>query len=183
MIFYSDEIINNIIDHSEINNIINEIEIFEKTSQELLHKILINDIHYKYIDGLFRDKNNKIAFYCFDFDFFIHNCPSIMVYQKINDHKSQEIKYYILLMCTRFKFRGMGYATKLLDGFIEKIRKERTKCVKPIKIILSSVEDSVLFYESYGFKWTCDSITDHNILMEFEKYEDGKEYFILELLV
>ena len=54
---------------------------------------------------------------------------------------------------------------------------------KKIKIILSSTEESVLFYESYGFRWTRESLADHPLLMIYEKYEEEKEYFILELLV
>jgi ribosomal protein S18 acetylase RimI-like enzyme len=103
---------------------------------------------------------------------------------KCNDTEKVEIRYYVLIACTKRKFRNQGYASKLLDGFIQRIKKEN-ECNQPqddpptIKIILSSVEESVLFYESYGFKWTRESITDHPMLMRFERYEPKKEYFIM----
>ena len=186
MNFYSDEIINDIIDHSEIENIIPEIETFKNTSEYLLQRNSMNDIHHKYTKGLLEDEQNIIAFYCMDFEFSIYNCPSMMVYQKYNDIYNNEIRYYILLMCTKYKFRGQGYASKLLDGFIEHIRLKNNDTLqqkKTIKIILSSVENSVLFYEAYGFKWKCESISDHPILMQYEKYEMDKEYFILEYIL
>ena len=183
MNFYSDEIINNIIDNSDLDNIISETDSFKLNTSYLFHKHSLNDIHYKYIDGLLDDDKNRIAFYCMDSEFSIFNCPTMMIYQKYKDPKTNEIRYYILLMCTKFSFRGQGYASKLLDGFVAKVREDNKNIVNPIKIILSSVENSVLFYESYGFKWKSESISDHKILMKYEKYESDKEYFILELLV
>ena len=106
----------------------------------------------------------------------------MLVYRKCK-YNEKEIRYYILIACTKRKFRNQGYASKLLDGFIERIKRENDTEVgneNNIKIILSSVEESVLFYESYGFKWTRESITDHPMLMRFERYEPKKEYFIME---
>uniref|UniRef100_A0A6C0DKL6 N-acetyltransferase domain-containing protein n=1 Tax=viral metagenome TaxID=1070528 RepID=A0A6C0DKL6_9ZZZZ len=98
------------------------------------------------------------------------------------------VRYYILLACTKRKFRNQGYASKLLDGVIKRIKEETKQenagnINSDIKIILSSVEESVLFYESYGFKWTRESITDHKMLMSFERYQPDKEYFIMELKI
>lgn len=69
-----------------------------------------------------------------------------------------------------------------VDGFLEKFREEKEKEQK-IKIILSSVETAVLFYERYGFRWTIDTLSDHPILMLTEKKEENKEYFIMEMLI
>ena len=149
-------------------------------TEYLLEKNCIHDIHDKYIKGLLKDEKNKIVFYCIDNDFLINNCPTIMVYQKY--YNKDVITYYILLICTSFRFRNQGYASKLLDQFIDKIKKEN-KCQKPIKIVLSSLEKSVLFYEKYGFRWNSESISHHKILMNYEKYENDKEYFILELYI
>lgn len=178
MNFYSDDIINDIIDHSSLENMMEELDVFKKKLRSLLHNFSGSDIHYKYIDSLLANERNKIVFYCIDFEFTIDNCPVMMVYRKkkINE---KEIRYYILMLCTKQKYRNQGYASKLLDGFIEIIRNENPNIQK--KIILSSIESAVLFYESYGFKWTIDTLSDHTILMETEKKEEGKEYFIMEL--
>jgi ribosomal protein S18 acetylase RimI-like enzyme len=106
------------------------------------------------------------------------------MYRKYFYKEKNEINYYILLICTKYRFRSQGYGTKILDGFVERV-KEETK-IKPstkVKIILSSLEEAVLFYEAYGFKWTRESLADHPFLMLYEKYEEKKEYFILELLL
>jgi predicted GNAT family N-acyltransferase len=180
MNFYSDEIINNIIDHSELENIVDEIDSFHKNTRFLIHRYSGKDIHYKYIDSLLSDEKNKLVFYCMDFEFSIHNSPVIMVYRKyISVNTPNEITYYILMICTKHSFRNNGYASKLLDEFTKRIKKEDKK----VRIILSSVENAVIFYENYGFKWTKDSLLDHSVLVKTEKYESDKEYFIMELNV
>lgn len=178
MNFYSDNIINDIIDHSPLENMMDELNVFKTKIRSLLHRFSGTDIHYKYIDSLLGDEKNKIVFYCIDLEFNIENCPVIMIYRKKKIHEI-EIRYYVLMLCTKKNFRNQGYASKLLSAFIEKMNKETPEIKK--KIILSSVESAVLFYESYGFKWTRDTLFDHQILMETEKKEDDKEYFIMEL--
>ena len=94
------------------------------------------------------------------------------------------IQYYILLTCTKRIFRNQGYASKLLNGFIERIKQEnQNNKNKLIKIILSSIENAVLFYEDYGFKWTRKSIIEYPVLLQYEKYEKKDLYFIMELIV
>ena len=86
------------------------------------------------------------------------------------------------MICTKPKFKKFGYASKLLDDFIQTIKnKHCADSAFKIKIVLSSVESAVTFYESYGFKWTRESLTNHKTLMLYEKYEEKKEYFMLEL--
>jgi ribosomal protein S18 acetylase RimI-like enzyme len=89
------------------------------------------------------------------------------------------------LICTKFKFRNLGYASLLLNGFIKYIQNKSIPSINSIKykqkIILSSVEESVIFYERYGFIWTRESLNCHTLLMEYEKYSEEKEYFIMEL--
>jgi len=78
----------------------------------------------------------------------------------------------------------MGYASKLFDGLKERIVKEKPK--RPdlrAKMVLSSVEDAVLFYENYGFRWTRESLDKHRVLMQYESYHPEKEYFIMEYYV
>jgi hypothetical protein len=191
MNFYSDIIINDIIDNQPIENIVDSIETFGEECFNTIAKYAHHNIHFKYIYNVLGNTKNIIAFHCLDNDneFSLKNCPSILVYRKCTYKQASasnpnEIRYYILIACTKRQFRNQGYASKLLDGFIERIKKENENnpaCT--LKIILSSVEESVLFYESYGFKWTRESITDHSMLMRFEKYDPKKEYFIMEFII
>ena len=90
------------------------------------------------------------------------------------------------MICTKRNFKNLGYASRLLDDFIEHVKekhKNSREIYKNIKLVLSSLESAVTFYESYGFKWTRSSLNQHQELMKYEKYEDDKEYFILELNV
>lgn len=180
MNFYSDEIINNIIDNTELENIVDEIESFHKNVRYLLHRYSGNDIYSNYIDSLLTDERNKVVFYCIDFQFSIYNSPVIMIYRKhISVNNPNDITYYILMICTKHNFRNNGYASKLLDEFQKKIKTKD----KNVRIILSSVENAVIFYENYGFKWTRDTLLDHSVLIQTEKYESDKEYFIMELIL
>ena len=63
------------------------------------------------------------------------------------------------------------------------VREENTNTNKKVKIILSSLESSVIFYETYGFKWTRKCIRDYPKLLEYEGYKKNKEYFMMELEV
>jgi|LauGreDrversion4_1035100.scaffolds.fasta_scaffold09182_3 predicted acetyltransferase len=180
MNFYSDEIINEIIDHAPLENMIDILETFKKNVRSCIHRFSVKDIYDKYVDALLGDERNKVVFYCMDFEFSIDNCPVIMIYRKEKIKAIEnDTRYYILMICTKPTFRNQGYASKLLDGFREKIKTQETKP----KIILSSVETAVLFYERYGFRWTTDVFTDHPVLMMTEKKEDDKEYFIMEMEV
>jgi len=185
MNFYSDVIMNDIIDNEPLENVLDSIEMFGEECFNTIAKYSHHNIHPKYIFNVLGNTKNVIAFHCIDNDneFSLKNCPSMLVYRKCK-YNEKEIRYYVLIACTKRKFRNQGYASKLLDGFVERIKKENdselgNEC--SIKIILSSVEESVLFYESYGFKWTRESITDHPMLMRFERYEPKKEYFIMQL--
>jgi len=184
MNFYSDVIMNDIIDNEPLETVLNSIEAFGEECFNAIARYSYHNIHSKYIYNVLGNTKNVIAFYCIDNDnkFSLKNCPSMLVYRKCK-YNENDIRYYVLIACTKRKFRNQGYASKLLDGFIERIKKENgtengSECT--IKIILSSVEESVLFYESYGFKWTRESIADHPMLMRFERYEAKKEYFIME---
>jgi len=132
-------------------------------------------IHKNYIAQLLSDKNNDCAFYCMDFDFTLENCPSTIIYQK--KEYDTEIIYYILLVYTSRRFRKLGYATALLNEFIENIKDKNEE--KPVRIVLSSLETSATFYEEYGFVWTRESIQDYDVLLEFEKFNPSYEYIIM----
>jgi ribosomal protein S18 acetylase RimI-like enzyme len=170
---------NDIMDNYPLEKVIDSIEQFGEECFNAIAKYSYNSIHSKYIYNVLGNTKNVVAFHCIDNEFNLNNCPSMLVYRKCRTEN--ETRYYILIACTKRKFRNQGYASKLLDGLIERIKSENTE--NTIKIILSSVEESVIFYESYGFKWTRESITDHTMLMRFERYEPNKEYFIMEFIV
>ena len=80
MNFYSQEIMDNIIDNTELENIIEKLDHFNKNVEYLLCNYSNRELEYKYIKRLLEDKQNKIAFYCIDFEFNIYNCPSMLIY-------------------------------------------------------------------------------------------------------
>lgn len=180
MNFYSDVITNDIIDNKPLEEVAECIEQFIEKSFNLVARYSLNHVQPYYIFNVMRNSKNVIAYYCLDTEFSIDNCPCILVYSKCN--YADEIRYYILIICTKLKFRSQGYASKLLDGLVERIKKEN-KHKLPVKIILSSVEESVIFYENYGFRWTRESIKDHPLIMKYEKYDPSKEYFVMEMTV
>ena len=185
MNFYSEDIIKHIIDTEAIENIIDQIDIFKETAKYLFQRYSFQTIHYKYTQHLLRDGHIQYAFYCMDNEFSIYNCPTMMIYRKYLEQDSDEIRYYILLICTKFQFRNQGYASKLIANFVEHLKgkKSKTGDTRKIKIVLSSVEEAVLFYESIGFRWTRDTLKDHGILLQYEKFQEEKEYFIMELCI
>jgi ribosomal protein S18 acetylase RimI-like enzyme len=186
MNFYSDNIINSILETEEDENIIPVIASFYEHIFTLFCKYSNKIVSPKYIMNLLADKTNSVAFRCMDTEFNIENCPSILIYRKYHDIEKNEIIYYILMICTKRNFKNLGYASRLLDDFIEHVKekhKNSREIYKNIKLVLSSLESAVTFYESYGFKWTRSSLNQHQELMKYEKYEDDKEYFILELNV
>jgi GNAT superfamily N-acetyltransferase len=182
MNFYSDQIINDIIDNKPLEDVIDLIEKFGEDCFNYIAKYSFQNVNHKYIYNVLKNTKNIVAFHCLDTEFSTNNCPSILVYRKCKI--KNEIVYYILLLCTKRTFRNQGYASKLIEGLIERITTENsTNSDQNIKIILSSVEESVIFYETFGFRWTRDKITNHLTLLQFELYEPTKEYFIMEFLV
>lgn len=181
MNFYSEEIINKIID-GDIEQIIPKMEGLYYDTFRLFCSYAHHVICPNYILSLLLDTKNKIVFRCIDTEFNIENCPSILIYHKHYNKTTNELAYYILMICTKPRFKKYGYASKMLDDFIGHIRQEHSEHkFNDVKIILSSVESAVTFYETYGFRWTREPITNHKTLMKYEKYDETKEYFILEL--
>jgi hypothetical protein len=186
MNFYSDIIVNDIIDNKPLDEVIDLISNFIEETFNVIARYSSKNINEKYIYNVLSNTKNIIAFHCLDNEFSISNSPSILVYRKYKYYnekrKLHEIRYYVLIACTKRKFRNQGYASKLLDGLVERIKKDNENNPElNLKIILSSVEESVIFYETYGFKWIRESILDHPIIMRYERYEPTKEYFIMEL--
>ena len=188
MNFYSDVIINDILDHAPLDELTDQLQCFVQQCRYTLTKFSAHTIHHNYTSNVINDPRKIVAFHCLDQEFCIANCPSALMYRKCrkppDPNSEPEIIYYVLFTCTKKSFRGMGYASKLFDGFLERVREEKKKHPDHIvKIVLSSLESSVLFYESYGFRWTRECIQNHPVLLEYEKYQEGKEYFMMELMV
>jgi ribosomal protein S18 acetylase RimI-like enzyme len=183
MIHYSDDITNNIIDHSPLEEMIDQLNDFKAAAKYTFLKTAGMSVSPHYTLALLENEKTKMAFYCLDQEFAMENCPSIMIYRPFISQTA--VTYYILLICTRQRCKGMGYASKLLDGFIERVKQETAKYEgkKTVKIALSSVVTAVTFYETYGFRWTRESLQDHKPLMLYELYDKTKEYFILELIL
>jgi ribosomal protein S18 acetylase RimI-like enzyme len=181
MNFYSDDIIKGIIDNEPLENIIDSIDYFKAHCDYLVIKYSLHTIGQKYTLNILNETDNNVVFYCLDKEFAMDNCPSIMIYRKMK--VNNEIHYYILFTCTKRTFRGQGYASKLLDGFIDRVKSENANKGKIVKILLSSLESAVLFYEEYGFRWTKQCLSDYPVLARYEKYEKKKEYFIMEMLI
>lgn len=179
MNFYSEDIINNIIDTEEVENILDKIDTFYQELKIILSYYSYQHISLKYIKEILKDKKNRIAFRCMDTTFDMKNCPCLFVYVYDKNTETKEITYYILLICTKQRFKKLGYASSLLSDFIQYVKGKNKDYSR--KIILSSIESAVTFYEKYGFKWTREVLTDYPVLMEYEKYSEQKEYFILKL--
>jgi len=182
MNYYSDDIINNIIDNSPIENIVDEIEEFEYDAKMLFFYFSFYSISLDYIDNLLNDRKNKIAFCCIDNSTFnLRNCPSAMVYRKYKSNTKKEIIYYILMICTKQSFKKLGYASSLLDGFINRIKIEtQNETDYKVKIVVSSLESAISYYKHYGFILTEDKLIDHPVLIKYEKPEVNEGLHILE---
>ena len=83
------------------------------------------------------------------------------------------------MICTYKRFKSMGYATILLDGFIKSIKYSNAD--KKTKIILSSVDAAVSYYQCRGFVAVDDSLENYPELMRFEKFEKDKMYTVMEI--
>lgn len=185
MNYYSDDIINNIIDNSMLENIVDEIQEFLFDTKMMFFYFSFYSISLDYIDNLLNDDKNKIAFRCIDNSTFnLRNCPSSMVYRKYKSNTKKEIIYYILMICTKQSFKKLGYATALLDDFIDKIRFDtQNQHDYKVKIVVSSLESAISYYQHYGFILTEDKLIDHPILIKYEKPETNEGFHILQFNV
>lgn len=179
---YSEQIIYDIVNAYDCETAENKTNEFYKDAETMFCFFSHQTICLNYTLNLLRNENNKMAFYSMDTDnFHISNCPTGMIYtdEIVNNVKT----HYILMICTRPRFKNMGYASIMLTEFIEYIQ-HQNEPGQTQKIILSSLESAVTFYEKYGFRWTRNSITNYPILMECEDIQnDNEEHFIMELVV
>jgi predicted GNAT family N-acyltransferase len=104
-----------------------------------------------------------------------------MIYSRQNKKNSTTIMYYIMVISTDKEFRGQGYATKLLNGFVEKVKEETKTSPKKVKIVLSSLDEVVSYYQKYGFEAVDCSFENYPYFRCFEKYDEEKIYTVMEL--
>jgi ribosomal protein S18 acetylase RimI-like enzyme len=178
MIFFSEDILNKIIDESNLDEITDKVEEFRNDNIMIFTYFNYGIINIEYIENLLDYESNKIAYYCFDNEFNIRNCPSCMIYSKQYDKNTDEITYYILLISTQKRFRNMGYGTLLLDGFMNKINEETKNINKNVKVVLSALDDVVSYYQKYGFEVVDYNFDSYPYLQQFEKCDDTKMYSI-----
>lgn len=182
MNFYSDAILNQIVDTYPIEEIDESIEQFYLDTELVLYYYTKSSINFDYIQALTTNRSTNYAFRSMDPNMFqITNCPCVMAYSCVKTDDT--IMYYILLICTKHQYKNMGYASSLLDDFITHIKQKHRGKTRTTKIVLSSLETAVTYYEKYGFVWTRNSLLDYPDLLVYEEYEEGKEYYMMELTV
>ena len=181
MIFFSDEIKNKIVDTAPLDEIMDKLAEFSNDVDMIFTYFNYGAIGIDYIQNLLKYETNKVAFYCMEDNFVIRSCPSCMIYSKQNKKNSDAILYYIMVISTDKEFRGKGYATKLLNGFVEKVKEETKPSTKKVKIVLSSLDEVVSYYQKYGFEAVDCSFENYPYFSCFEKYDEEKLYTIMEL--
>ena len=181
MIFFSDDIQNKIVDTAPLDEIMDRLEDFKNDNQMIFTYFNYGSIGIDYIENLLKYESNKAVFYCTEDTFVIRSCPSCMIYSKQNKKNSDTIMYYIMVISTDKEFRGQGYATKLLNEFVEKVKDETKTSPKKVKIVLSSLDEVVSYYQKYGFEAVDCSFENYPYFKYFEKFDEEKIYTVMEL--
>ena len=181
MIFFSEDIKNKIVDTTPLDEIMDRLEEFKNDVQMIFTYFNYGSIGIDYIENLLKYESNKMAFYCTEDTFVIRSCPSCMIYSKQNKKNSDTIMYYIMVISTDKEFRGQGYATKLLNEFVEKVKDETKTSPKKVKIVLSSLDEVVSYYQKYGFEAVDCSFENYPYFKYFEKFDEEKIYTVMEL--
>jgi len=172
MIFYSDKIEADIVDNNELDVIADKLDQFKEDIAMLFTYFTFSVIGLDYTNNFMDDD-----------EFNIRNCPSAMIYSKQTRNTGGAIIYYIMIICTQRRFKNLGYATALLNGFVEKIREETVDAVVPVKVVLSSIDEAVSYYQKYGFEVVDCTMENYPYLAKFENYDETKMYTIMELNV
>jgi ribosomal protein S18 acetylase RimI-like enzyme len=183
MIFFGKDIINKIIDTSEMEELEEKVEQFNSDVEMIFTYFSYPNIDIKYVQNLLKYKTNQTAFYCMDTEFNIRSCPTCMIYSKQNKKNSDTIYYYIMMICTQQRFKKLGYASMLLDDFVKTVRNETKDETKSVKIVLSSVDEAVSYYQRYGFEAVDYRLESYPYLLKFEKCEPDKLYTVMELQI
>lgn len=183
MNIYSDDILVDIVENASLEDAEHIVDRFYNDARTMFCYFSYRTVNPGYTAHLFSNIENKMAFYVMNpveiCDFHVTDCPCGLVYREVLEMSGVNT-YYILMICTRPRFKNMGYASMLLNGFIDRVRNDNTQS----RIVLSSIETAVTFYEHYGFKWKRnESIRDHPVLLECESPDQEYPGFILELVL
>lgn len=146
-----------------------------------LFPFCFSGITEEYIEKVISNKSNKIIIFCIGKEFNIKNIIGILVYHKTK--LLNAIKYYILVLGTHEQYRNYGYGSALLNEFIKFIKNKHMNdndCVKInkniiVKILLKSVQSSVNFYVTHGFKQVNkDNINANKLFYKYESIDEIK---------
>ncbi len=171
MLYYSDDIINNIIDSSTDDELIDNVQQFKNDIDMLFTYFAYPDISLDYVQSLLKHKSNKCAFWQIDNteSFCIRSCASAIIYGIYKN------KCYLMLVCTQAEHKQKGYATKLLRQFIQDMRS------KVSSILLSSVDYAVSYYQHIGFEAVDFDLKNYPYLQHFEAGSESKITTIMEM--
>lgn len=169
MLYYSDNLINNIIDSSSDDELINNVDQFKNDINMLFTYFAYPDISLDYVNNLLNHKLSKCAFWQADSSVFnIRSCVSALIY---GIYKKE---CYVMLICTQSEQKNKGFATKLLKQFIQDMQG------KVNRILLSSVDYAVSYYQKIGFEAIDYDLNNYPYLRHFEKPSEKKITTIME---
>ncbi len=168
MIHFADKILAQIIDTSSDDMLLENVKQFENDINMLFTYFAYPDISLDYINTLLKYKSNKCAFWSPNSTFNIRECTTGMIYAKRGD------ECYIMLICTHTDHKNKGYATQMLKSFIEFMKP------KVSRILLSSVDYAVSYYQRIGFEAIDDDISKYPYLNYFESTSTDKITTIME---
>ena len=128
-----------------------------------------------YIEELFWCENpNHIAIFNIETSTETITWTSGLIYKKVVE--KDEINIYIMFIATKYKFRGLGYASLLLKEFTNHFANEAK--FKKINIILDGIFESVTFYEHFGFKWD-DKTKKYDDIFDINDHNRNEHYIMI----
>lgn len=131
-----------------------------------------------YVYDLFSDRHNKVVLYGIDHTLTdVENCPCGLIYRIHKNVTENELHVYIMFIATEYKCRKTGYASLLINEFIDFIKEKYCSKYTNISIILDSIEPAVTFYEHFGFKWTVTE-TKYNDMFHIDD-TNNDEHFVM----
>jgi len=131
-------------------------------------------VNHDYIEELFysEDPNQVVLFNLESSNEFI-TWPCGLIYKIVK--MDGVINICILYVATKYKYRGMGYASlflkEIINHFSDKYMGEK------VNIVLDGIYDSVTFYEHFGFKWEY-GLTKYDDIFSIDD-KNRNEHFIM----
>ena len=140
-------------------------------------------------------KNNRVAYIshdicdemkAYDNVYFLSNLNQNIDNNKILNaihlpFKDEKIKTNIPIFIIQGSiFRMLDNKTRNLE-MLKSIINTETSLDYKIKIVVSSLDTAISYYQHYGFELTNENISDHPILSKYEKPENTEDLHILKL--